>query len=79
MKNVLFIASALVFSSAAMAHGCPGEMKAIDAKLQTKPALSAADQQKVASLRADGERLHKAGDHNGSMKALGDAKKLLGL
>jgi hypothetical protein len=79
MKNVLLLASALVFSGAALAHGCPGEMKAIDAKLLTQPALSAADQEKVTALRADGERLHKAGDHAGSMKALGDAKKLLGL
>lgn len=79
MKNVVLLTCALVFSGAAMAHGCPGEMKAIDAKLLTKPALSAADQEKVATLRADGERLHKAGDHSGSMKALGDAKKVLGL
>lgn len=79
MKNVLLLSCALVFSGAALAHGCPAEMKAIDAKLETKPAMSAADQEKVAALRADGERLHKAGDHSASMKALGDAKKLLGL
>lgn len=79
MKNVLLLSCALVFSGAALAHGCPGEMKAIDAKLLTKPAMSPADQEKVTALRADGERLHKAGDHTASMKALGDAKKLLGL
>jgi hypothetical protein len=79
MKNVLLLSCALFFSGAALAHGCPAEMKAIDAKLETKPAMSAADQEKVAALRADGERLHKAGDHGASMKALGDAKKLLGL
>jgi len=33
----------------------------------------------VATLRADGERLHTAGDHTASMKALNDAKKLRGL
>ncbi|MDP2261689.1 MAG: hypothetical protein Q8K24_00865 [Hydrogenophaga sp.] len=79
MKNVLLLSCALVFSGAALAHGCPGEMKAIDAKLLTKPALSTADQEKVTTLRADGERLHKAGDHSASMKALADAKKVLGL
>jgi hypothetical protein len=79
MKKVLLLSCALVFSGAAMAGSCPAEMKAIDAKLMTKPALSQADQEKVTALRADGERLHKAGDHGGSMKALGDAKKLLGL
>ncbi|MDO9148732.1 MAG: hypothetical protein Q7U52_13920 [Hydrogenophaga sp.] len=75
----LWLSCALVFSGAAMAHGCPGEMKAIDAKLLSKPALAAADLEKVASLRSDGERLHKAGEHTASMKALADAKKILGL
>lgn len=66
-------------SGAALAHGCPGEMRAIDAKLATKPALSAADSSKVQALRADGERLHKEGKHAESMKALGEAKKVIGL
>lgn len=66
-------------SGAALAHGCPGEMRAIDAKLATKPALSAADTSKVQTLRADGERLHKEGKHAESMKALGEAKKIIGL
>lgn len=66
-------------SGAALAHGCPGEMRAIDAKLATKPALSAADASKVQTLRADGERLHKEGKHAESMKALGEAKKIIGL
>lgn len=69
----------LAASGAAFAHGCPGEMKAIDAKLATKPTLAAADMSKVQALRSDGERLHKEGKHTESMKALGDAKKLLGL
>jgi hypothetical protein len=66
-------------SSAALAHGCPGEMRAIDAKLATKPVLSAADTSKVQALRADGERLHKEGKHAESLKALGEAKKIIGL
>lgn len=78
MKTLL-MSCAVLFSGAALAHGCPGEMKAIDAKLATQPALGADAQAKVSALRADGERLHKAGDHDGSMKALGEAKKLLGL
>jgi hypothetical protein len=68
-----------VASGTALAHGCPGEMKAIDAKLATKPTLASADMSKVQTLRADGERLHKEGKHTESMKALGEAKKLLGL
>ncbi|MNG41228.1 hypothetical protein D3C84_1302730 [compost metagenome] len=54
-------------------------MKAIDAKLATKPALSQADMTKVQKLRADGEAQHKAGNHDASMKSLGDAKKILGI
>lgn len=74
------LALALAFASAAVwAHNCPNEMKAIDAKLATKPALAADVATKVSKLRADGEALHKAGNHGDSMKALGEAKKLLGI
>jgi len=76
--------SALAFALAlaagtAFAHNCPNEMKAIDAKLATNPKLSEADAAKVKQLRADGEAAHKAGKHDDSMKALGDAKKILGI
>jgi hypothetical protein len=33
---------------------------------------------KVKQLRADGERFHKEGKHDESMKVLEEAKKLLG-
>lgn len=78
MKRLLLTSCALVFTGMALANSCPVEMKAIDAKLATKPALAAADQEKVMALRADGERLHKAGDHAASMKALAQAKQILG-
>ncbi|OGB20104.1 MAG: hypothetical protein A2W72_00760 [Burkholderiales bacterium RIFCSPLOWO2_12_67_14] len=79
MKKLLLTSCALVFTGMALANSCPTEMKAIDAKLAMKPALAAADQEKVMTLRADGERLHKAGDHDASTKALAQAKKILGL
>ena len=41
--------------------------------------LSDADKAKVMELRAKGEELHKAGDHDGSMAALNEAKEMLGL
>ena len=63
----------------AFAHNCPNEMKAIDAKLATNPKLSEADAAKVKQLRAEGEAAHKAGKHDDSLKALGDAKKILGI
>ncbi len=79
MKSVL-IATTLAFAAgAALAHNCPNEMKAIDAKLATNPKLSDADKAKVTKLRADGEAAHKAGKHDDSMKALGEAKKILAI
>ncbi|HEX6019191.1 MAG TPA: hypothetical protein VFZ28_13940 [Burkholderiaceae bacterium] len=76
----LFIAAVLSATAGlALAHNCPNEMKAIDAKLASNPMLSAADMTKVKQLRADGEAQHKAGKHDESMKALGEAKKILGI
>lgn len=79
----LIRASALVLLSmaagAALAHNCPNEMKAIDAKLATNPTLTADNAAKVKQLRADGEMHHKAGKHDDSMKSLAEAKKILGL
>lgn len=78
MKKAVFCALALVASSA-FANSCPKEMKAIDAALATKPMLAEADMSKVKKLRADGEKSHKEGKHDDSLKALGEAKKLLGI
>lgn len=79
MKKLLITLSLAVAAGTAFAHGCPNEMKAIDAKLATNPKLSEADMAKVRQLRADGEVAHKAGKHDDAMKALGEAKKLLGV
>ena len=78
MKKLL-LCSLVFAASSVFANNCPVDMKAIDAKLQTTPALSEADMAKVKTLRADGEKFHKEGKHADSMKALGDAKKLLGM
>ncbi len=75
--SVFFVA--VLAAGAALAHNCPNEMKAIDAKLATKPAMSMDVANQVAKLRADGETAHKAGRHDDSMKALGEAKRLLGI
>jgi hypothetical protein len=79
MKKALVFVSLAAACGLALAHNCPNEMKAIDAKLATNPKLSDADMAKVKKLRADGEAAHKAGKHDDSMKALGEAKKLLGV
>ena len=78
MKKVLFAAASMFAASVALAHGCPGEMKKIDAALPTAK-LSQADASKVKELRAKGEELHKSGKHSESMATLSEAKKMLGM
>lgn len=81
MRPAFLVLAALLsgVSGAALAGSCPMQMKAIDDKLATKPALNSADAAKVKKLRADGEALHKAGKHADSEKALGEARKILGI
>ncbi|HSW25177.1 MAG TPA: hypothetical protein VLJ62_20620 [Burkholderiaceae bacterium] len=79
MKKLLIAATLASAAGLVLAFNCPNEMKAIDAKLASNPQLSAADATKVKQLRADGETAHKAGKHDDSMKALGEAKKILGI
>jgi hypothetical protein len=79
MKLTAIAVALTLAAGTALAHNCPNEMKAIDAKLATKPALSEADAAKVKKLRADGETAHKAGNHDESMKVLGEAKKILAI
>ena len=78
MKQLVLGSLMMCFATMASAHGCPGEMRAIDAKVPTAN-LSAADMSKVKALREEGEKLHKEGKHTESMKALAEAKKLLGV
>jgi hypothetical protein len=78
MKKTFVALVATLVSSLALAHNCPNEMKAIDAKLPSVQ-LSADNMSKVKDLRAKGEQLHKDGKHSESMAALAEAKKLLGM
>ena len=79
VRGVSLALALTVASAAAWAHNCPNEMKAIDAKLATKPALAADVATKVSKLRADGEALHKAGKHQESVDTLGKAMKILSI
>ncbi|MBV7455637.1 hypothetical protein KW843_14235 [Acidovorax sp. sif1233] len=82
MRFLIQIAAVALLAMAAgsaLAHNCPNEMKAIDAKLATHPALTADNAAKVKQLRAEGEAQHKAGKHDDSMKSLAQAKKILGI
>lgn len=81
MKNTTIVAFALtaaLASSTAFAGRCPVDMKQIDAAMANST-LSSADMDKVRELRAKGEELHKSGDHSGSVAALAEARKMLGI
>jgi hypothetical protein len=79
MRAPFLLFAATVLAGSAWASNCPNEMKEIDAKLSTKPALSKDVSDKVTKLRESGEAHHKAGRHAESMKDLTEAKKLLGI
>ena len=78
MKRIVVLAALMLASSLALANRCPLDMKAIDAALP-KANLSAQQSAEVKKLRAEGERLHKAGKHADSEAALGKAKGILGI
>lgn len=79
MKNMTLSALALaatLMSGSAIAGSCPMDMRQIDAAMASSP-LGMADMEKVKSLRAQGEKLHKSGDHSGSVAVLEQAREML--
>jgi hypothetical protein len=78
VKRIALFSALALAASLAFAHNCPNEWKAIDAALP-KAKLDAKKAAEVKRLRAEGEKLHKAGKHSESMATLGKAKKLLGI
>ena len=81
MKKPMIVAFALtaaLATSTAYAGRCPMDMKQIDVAMASS-SLSMADMEKVKALRAKGEKLHKSGDHPGSVAALGEARDMLGI
>ncbi|MDM8348189.1 hypothetical protein P8H27_04685 [Pseudomonas sp. sp1636] len=71
-----FVITAL-FSTSLWAMHCPADMAKIDAMLQSHPPSDAAVLAQVQKLRAEGEELHKAGNHSKSVQVLGEALQLL--
>jgi hypothetical protein len=63
----------------AYAFHCPADMKKIDEALAKNPKLSAEQMAAVKAKRAEGETLHKAGNHAESVKVLGEAMAILGI
>ena len=78
MRTILALALSVALVSPALAGRCPADMAAVDAALQTAQ-LSEADMNRVRELRAQGEELHNAGDHDASENALDEAKAILGI
>ena len=72
----LFLATALLSTSLWAMH-CPADMAKIDEMLKTNPPADATVLAQVQALRAEGEALHKAGNHSQSVKVLGEALQLL--
>lgn len=80
MKTTLIAAAfCLALASPALAMQCPTDMAAIDEALQGDVSVSEAELQQVRDLRAEGERLHEAGQHAESVAALAKAKQILGI
>ena len=71
------IVGMFLISSTAFAKMCPKLWAQFDTDVKTTKA-SAADVTKAKALRAEGEKLHKAGTHDQSEKLLKNALKLIG-
>lgn len=75
-RLVTFLATALLSTSLWAMH-CPADMAKIDGQLKTNPPSDATVLAQVQQLRAEGEALHKVGNHGESVKVLGEALQLL--
>jgi hypothetical protein len=69
----------LSFAGTAFAFHCPADMRKIDEALAKNPSLSASQLAEVKKHRAEGEKLHKAGQHGDSVATLAKAKQILGI
>jgi len=77
MRRLFVFLTAALVSLPLWAMHCPQDMARIDELLQTDPPTDPEVLAKVKELRAEGEALHKAGDHAESVKVLGEALDLL--
>lgn len=75
-RLAVFFATALLSTSLWAMH-CPADMAKIDDLLKTDPPSDAKVLAQVQQLRAEGETLHKAGNHGESVKVLGEALQFL--
>ncbi len=78
MSRLFLLFAAMLLSSAAFAMHCPQDMARIDTILESSPPTDEAVLERVVMLRAQGEELHDAGQHEESVAVLGEALGLLG-
>lgn len=77
IRTSLLAAALVAFLAApALASQCPTIMAEIDAALETAE-LTDEERARVEELRAEGERLHEAGEHDASVETLTEAKAML--
>ncbi|HSG74523.1 MAG TPA: hypothetical protein VLA30_00115 [Burkholderiales bacterium] len=79
MKRTILGFVLALASASAFAFHCPKDMKKIDEAMAKNPSLSAQQMADVKKYRAEGEALHKAGNHQGSVDALAKAMKILSI
>ncbi|MBT8768716.1 hypothetical protein [Metapseudomonas boanensis] len=77
MRRLAIFLAAAVLSTPLWAAHCPADMAKIDQLLKTDPPADPTVLEEVKKLRAEGEALHKSGDHAESVKVLGEALNLL--
>lgn len=77
MRRLLLFIAATALSAPVWAMHCPMDMAKIDKQLESNPPSDPATLEKVKELRAEGEQLHKAGDHTQSLQVLEQAQALL--
>ena len=77
MRRTALLLAAALLSTPVFAMHCPQEMAKIDALLKSDPPTDAEVLAEVQRLRAEGEQLHKSGNHAESVKVLEEALNLL--
>lgn len=77
MRRTALLLAAALLSTPVFAMHCPQEMAKIDALLKSDPPADAEVLAEVQRLRAEGEQLHKSGNHGESVKVLEEALNLL--
>ncbi len=74
-------AALMLFAAPALAGQCPVDIKSIDVALAAGAdmTLSQDNKDKVAALRAKGEKQHNSGKHGKAVATLAKAKELLSI